>query len=135
MQTTTSSAAKGTATAKANATTKAITAEQLDPAVLKAYCDAWEQSFLAANQFHTVSVSAEDRKHIAAGLIAAFAVTGTAPLAKPVPKKEYAWECNECGSQEYTMAVSETDVNQLGCGSCGGDEWHKAEVRQSPRHE
>ena len=43
--------------------------------------------------------------------------------------KEYAWECNECGSQEYTMAVSESDVQSLGCGNCGGDEWHKAEAR------
>lgn len=45
------------------------------------------------------------------------------------PPKEYAWECNECGSQEYTMSVSEDDVQQLGCGNCGGDEWHKAEVK------
>lgn len=43
--------------------------------------------------------------------------------------KQYCWECNECGSQEYTMAVSETDVQELGCGGCGSDEWHKAEPR------
>lgn len=42
--------------------------------------------------------------------------------------KTYAWECNECGSQEYTMSVSEDDVQNLGCGSCGGNEWHKAEA-------
>ena len=42
------------------------------------------------------------------------------------PPVEYAWECNECGAQEYTMCVSEDDVHQLGCGNCGGDEWHKA---------
>lgn len=41
--------------------------------------------------------------------------------------KEFAWECNECGSQEYTMSVSEDDVNMLGCGNCGACEWHKAE--------
>lgn len=44
------------------------------------------------------------------------------------PKKEYAWKCNECGSQEYTMALSEADVHQLGCGRCGSSEWHKEEV-------
>lgn len=44
-------------------------------------------------------------------------------------KPSMVWECNECGSQEYTMCVSETDVQQLGCGNCGGDEWHKAEEK------
>lgn len=38
----------------------------------------------------------------------------------------YAWECNECGSQEYTMSVSIDDVQNLGCSNCGGSEWHKA---------
>jgi len=44
-------------------------------------------------------------------------------------KVEFCWECNECGSQEYTMAVSEDDVSQLGCGSCGANEFHKAEAK------
>ena len=44
------------------------------------------------------------------------------------PKKQYAWECNECGSQEYTMAVSESDVHELGCGTCGSSEWTKKEA-------
>lgn len=44
-------------------------------------------------------------------------------------KPKYCWECNECGSQEYTMCVSESDVHELGCGHCGSSEWHKAEVR------
>ena len=52
----------------------------------------------------------------------------TAP-SETVKAKDYAWECNECGSQEYTMALSEADVQRLGCGKCGGDEWHKAEAR------
>lgn len=38
---------------------------------------------------------------------------------------EYSWECMECGSQEYTMAVSEDDVQDLGCGGCGASEWCK----------
>lgn len=50
-------------------------------------------------------------------------------LETPVVKKEYAWECNECGSQSYTMAISEVDIQALGCGKCGSDEWHKAEVK------
>lgn len=44
-------------------------------------------------------------------------------------KTVYLWECNECGSQEYTMSVSEDDVNELGCGNCGACEWHKAEEK------
>ena len=44
--------------------------------------------------------------------------------------KEYAWECNECGAQEYSMSVSEHNVHELGCGKCGSSEWHKAEVRK-----
>ena len=44
-------------------------------------------------------------------------------------KQSYSWECNQCGSQEYSMCVSEDDVNNLGCGRCGGDEWHKALTR------
>lgn len=39
------------------------------------------------------------------------------------------WECNECGSQEYTMSVSSTDIKDLSCGSCGGSEFHKALVK------
>lgn len=39
----------------------------------------------------------------------------------------YSWECNECGFQEYTMAVSEDDVHEwLACSNCGGVEFHKA---------
>ena len=49
-----------------------------------------------------------------------------AALANAEPKKQYAWVCNECGSQEYTMAVSESDVHDLGCSRCGSSEWHKA---------
>jgi ribosomal protein S27AE len=37
-----------------------------------------------------------------------------------------AWECNECGSQEYTGAVSEEDIEdeRLACGNCGSVEFH-----------
>lgn len=52
-------------------------------------------------------------------------------LRVPIPREkiEYAWECNECGSQEYTMSVSEEDVEKLGCSGCGASEWHKAVSR------
>ena len=46
-------------------------------------------------------------------------------LAEPA----YSWECNECGAQEYTMAVSENDIHRLACGRCGSDEWHKEKTR------
>jgi hypothetical protein len=39
------------------------------------YCKAWEQSFTADNPYHTVSMTAEDRKHIEAGLKAAHGIT------------------------------------------------------------
>lgn len=39
-------------------------------------------------------------------------------------EEELTWTCNECGSQEYTMAVSESDINELSCGNCGCEEWH-----------
>jgi hypothetical protein len=41
--------------------------------------------------------------------------------------KDSAWECNECGSKEYSLAVSEEEVNQFGCSNCGGLEWHKVQ--------
>jgi hypothetical protein len=37
------------------------------------YCKAWGQSFSADNPYHTVSMTAGDRKHIEAGLKAALA--------------------------------------------------------------
>lgn len=46
-----------------------------------------------------------------------------------IEEPELCWECNECGAQEYTMALSENDVHALNCGCCGGDEWHKAVSR------
>jgi DNA-directed RNA polymerase subunit RPC12/RpoP len=41
---------------------------------------------------------------------------------------EGAWECNECGSHEFSGAVSEEDIEdeQLSCTSCGGREFHWA---------
>lgn len=45
-------------------------------------------------------------------------------------KPKFLWECNKCGSQEYTMSVSCDDVQDLGCGNCGGNEWHKAEEKE-----
>jgi len=57
-------------------------------------------------------------------------VRGLSAAITKEASKEYAWECNQCGAQEYTMCVSETDVHELGCGSCGGDEWHKEETRK-----
>jgi ribosomal protein S27AE len=51
--------------------------------------------------------------------------SGSKKVSEP-EKRDFVWECNECGSQEYTSAVSEEDVNtRLACGSCGGDEFHR----------
>lgn len=43
---------------------------------------------------------------------------------------ELCWECNECGSQEFTMGVSEDDLDRLGCTGCGSNEFHKAAIRE-----
>ena len=54
---------------------------------------------------------------------------GEEPL--PLPLKEgtwSAWQCNECGSDEFTAAVSEQDLEYLTCTACGANEFHKVTV-------
>lgn len=50
--------------------------------LVDAYCKTWEQSFTADNPYHTVRMTAEDRKHITAGLEAALAKNPAQP-SKP----------------------------------------------------
>jgi hypothetical protein len=38
---------------------------------------------------------------------------------------EWYWECNECGSREFTSSVSEEDLDYMACTSCGCNEFHK----------
>ncbi len=49
-------------------------------------------------------------------------------LALPSTTDDKGWECNECGSKEYTGSVSEEDIESgnLSCSSCGGCEFHWA---------
>lgn len=51
----------------------------------------------------------------------------TMPIA-PHPQENVpqSWVCNECGSAEYTTAVSQEiiDAGALACGGCGCDEFH-----------
>ena len=49
--------------------------------------------------------------------------------AKPEHPVDYSWVCNECGSYEFTMAVSEDDLSALACSGCGCDEFHKEEFK------
>lgn len=42
----------------------------------------------------------------------------------------WAWACNECGTQEFTSALSEIDLDYLACSNCGGDEFHKKALAQ-----
>jgi hypothetical protein len=42
------------------------------------------------------------------------------------------WECNDCGSQEYTSNVSFDDVHKLNCSQCGSSEWHQAQPDRIP---
>ena len=56
--------------------------------------------------------------------------TYTAPRkAVKLTSDDWYWVCNECGSPEYTSCVSEADIQELGCGNCGGDEWHKEPMK------
>lgn len=41
-----------------------------------------------------------------------------------LPAVAIGWVCNNCNSLEYTLSVSEDDIQQLGCGNCGGHEFH-----------
>jgi hypothetical protein len=53
----------------------------------------------------------------------------TPPAAQPAPTVQeptWSWECNECGSKEFTSNVSESDLDFLACAGCGCNEFHKA---------
>lgn len=39
-------------------------------------------------------------------------------------RNDGAWVCNECGSREFTGSVSESDLENLACSSCGGWDFH-----------
>jgi len=43
------------------------------------------------------------------------------------PEQERSWVCNECGSSEFTSALSEADFEHLACAGCGCNEFHKEE--------
>ena len=59
------------------------------------------------------------------------------PLTKIVPMEQpeqepvawmdanFVWACNECGAQEFTSILSESDLEHLACAGCGCDEFHK----------
>lgn len=54
----------------------------------------------------------------------------TAPLAVDRGTgrvKSWSWQCNECGSDEFSASVSEDDLESLSCTGCGGHEFHKVE--------
>lgn len=38
--------------------------------------------------------------------------------------EDFGWICNNCDSFEYTLSVSEDDIDKLGCSCCGGDEFY-----------
>jgi len=39
---------------------------------------------------------------------------------------EWSWECNECGSNEFSGGISEDDLENLACSNCGANEFHKS---------
>jgi len=79
------------------------------------------------------SAGTQAKRHIDFAMTAiccARSLLQSAPQSGSEPQKQYAWECNECGAQEYTMSVGQSIIESgaLACGSCGCDEFHKAEV-------
>ncbi len=41
---------------------------------------------------------------------------------------DWSWQCNECGSNEFSSSVSEHDLESLSCTNCGGNEFHKVKA-------
>jgi len=57
-------------------------------------------------------------------------------LAQPEQEFNRTWVCNECGSQQFTSAICEADLDYLACSNCGGNEFHKealAQPEQEPK--
>ena len=44
-----------------------------------------------------------------------------------MPHAYWSWQCNECGSDEFSSGVSEYDISddKLSCTNCGCTEFHK----------
>ena len=42
--------------------------------------------------------------------------------------REYAWQCNECGSNELSSTVGEDQLQYFACGRCGCNEFHKVAI-------
>lgn len=40
----------------------------------------------------------------------------------------WSWVCNDCGSHEFTSAISASDLTFLACSGCGSDEFHQEEI-------
>jgi len=40
-------------------------------------------------------------------------------------RDNWSWECNECGSEEFTGTISAEDLENLSCTNCGANEFHK----------
>ena len=51
-------------------------------------------------------------------------------LAQPAQEFNRTWVCNECGSQQFTSAICEADLDYLACSNCGGNEFHKEALAQ-----
>jgi len=51
-------------------------------------------------------------------------------LAQPEQEPNWAWTCNECGAQEFTLALCKADLDYLACSGCGSNEFHKEALAQ-----
>jgi hypothetical protein len=52
-----------------------------------------------------------------------FAMYTWVEIEKPVFPSP--WICNQCNSEEYSGSVSEDDIQNLACSTCGGVEFHR----------
>ena len=50
--------------------------------------------------------------------------------AQPEQEPNWAWICNECGAQEFTLALCKADLDYLACSGCGSNEFHKEALAQ-----
>ena len=51
-------------------------------------------------------------------------------LAQPEQEPNWAWICNECGAQEFTLALCKADLDYLASAGCGSNEFHKEALAQ-----
>jgi len=58
------------------------------------------------------------------------AITAIKKALAQEQEPNWAWICNECGTQEFTLALCKADLDYLACSGCGSNEFHKEALAQ-----